>query len=540
MNAFQTQVDRESDGYRANRDDMLGLVVQLRRYEARAEALSEKRRDTFAQRGQLTPRERIARLLDPGMPFLELYNLANFLVEDANRETSVPGASMVCGIGFVSGVRCLVVADDSGINAGAVTPMSVPKILGAMDLALAHKLPFIHLVESAGANLLQYAVDTWAHGGGLYYRRALMSAAGLPTLSVLHGLSTAGGAYQPGLSDYVVGVKRNGMAALGGSALVRAATGEIADDRELGSSEMHASVSGLVEYLAEDDADALRIAREIMASLDWNRHCPPQSRTAVVPPLHDPDEIPGIAAVDYRKPYDVREVVARLVDGSEFLDFKPRYGGSTVCLQARVFGHACGIVGNNGPIDPAGATKAAQFMQLCDQSQMPLVFLNNTTGFMVGKEYERGGMIKHGSKMIQAVSNVRVPRIAFYIGASFGAGNYAMCGVGFKPDFLFAWPNAYTGVMGGEQAAGTMEHVARVAAKRRGIEPDEAALAKQRATVVAHFDRQSDAFYTSGRCLDHGVIDPRDTRRVLGFVLDTVWEGRHRHVQPNAFGVGRM
>lgn len=540
MNAFQTQVDRESDGYQANRDDMLGLVAQLRRYEARAEALSEKRRDTFAQRGQLTPRERIARLLDPGMPFLDLYNLANFLVEDANRETSVPGASMVCGIGFVSGVRCLVVADDSGINAGAVTPMSVPKILGAMDLALAHKLPFIHLVESAGANLLQYAVDTWAHGGGLYYRRALMSAAGLPTLSVLHGLSTAGGAYQPGLSDYVVGVKRNGMAALGGSALVRAATGEFADDRELGSSEMHASVSGLVEYLAEDDADALRIAREIMASLDWNRHCPPQSRTAVVPPLHDPDEIPGIAAVDYRKPYDVREVVARLVDGSEFLDFKPRYGGSTVCLQARVFGHACGIVGNNGPIDPAGATKAAQFMQLCDQSQMPLVFLNNTTGFMVGKEYERGGMIKHGSKMIQAVSNVRVPRIAFYIGASFGAGNYAMCGVGFKPDFLFAWPNAYTGVMGGEQAAGTMEHVARVAAKRRGIEPDEAALAKQRAAVVAHFDRQSDAFYTSGRCLDHGVIDPRDTRRVLGFVLDTVWEGRHRHVQPNAFGVGRM
>jgi len=540
MNAFQTQVDRQSDAYRTHRNDMLGLVEQLRRYEARAEALSEKRRDTFAQRGQLTPRERVVRLLDPGLPFLELYNLANFLVEDANRETSVPGASMVCGIGFVSGVRCLVVADDSGINAGAVTPMSVPKILGAMDIALAHKLPFIHLVESAGANLLQYAVDTWAHGGGLYYRRALMSAAGLPTLSVLHGLSTAGGAYQPGLSDYVVGVKRNGMAALGGSALVRAATGEVSDDRELGSSEMHASVSGLVEYLAEDDVDALRIAREIVASLDWNRHCPPQPGNAIVPPLHDPDEIPGIAAVDYRKPYDVREVIARLVDGSEFLDFKPRYGSSTVCVQTRVLGHACGLVGNNGPIDPDGATKAAQFMQLCDQSQMPLVFLNNTTGFMVGREYERGGMIKHGSKMIQAVSNVRVPRIAFYIGASFGAGNYAMCGVGFKPDFLFAWPNAYTGVMGGEQAAGTMEHVARVAAKRRGVEPDEAALAKQRAAVVAHFDRQSNAFYTSGRCLDHGVIDPRDTRRVLGFVLDTVWEGRHRRVQPNAFGVGRM
>jgi geranyl-CoA carboxylase beta subunit len=540
MNVFQTRIDRHAEGYGANQVEMLALVQRMRQYEARAEALSEKRRETFAQRGQLTPRERVVRLLDPGLPFLELYNLANFLVEDSNRETSVPGASMVCGIGFVSGVRCLVVADDSGINAGAVTPMSVPKILGAMDIALAHKLPFIHLVESAGANLLQYAVETWAHGGGLYYRRALMGAAGLPTISVLHGLSTAGGAYQPGLSDYVVGVKGNGMAALGGSALVRAATGEISDDRELGSSEMHATVSGLVEYLADDDAHGLRIAREIMASLDWNRHCPSVPRDEVRPPLYDTGEIAGIASVDYRKPYDVREVIARLTDGSEFLAFKPRYGVSTVCVQGRVFGHACGIVGNNGPIDPAGATKAAQFMQLCDQAQMPLVFLNNTTGFMVGREYERGGMIKHGSKMIQAVSNVRVPRISFYIGASFGAGNYAMCGAGFKPDFLFAWPNAYTGVMGGEQAAGTMEHVARVAAKRRGFEPDEAALAKQRAAVVAHFDRQSDAFYTSGRCLDHGVIDPRDTRRVLGFVLDTVWEGRHRTVQPNAFGVGRM
>ena len=459
MSAFRTTIDPRADGYLQNERDMLALVDQLRRYEARAVALSEKRRETFAQRRQLTPRERVARLLDPGLPFLELYNLANFLVEDPNRDTSVPGANMVCGIGFVSGVRCLVVADDSGINAGAVTPMSVPKIVGAMDIAIAHMLPFVHLVESAGANLLQYAVETWAHGGGLYYRRALMSAAGLPTVSVLHGLSTAGGAYQPGLSDYVVGVKGNGMAALGGSALVRAATGEIADDRELGSSEMHATVSGLVEYLAEDDAHGLRIAREVVAGLDWNRHCPPLPREEPPPPLHAAAEIAGIASVDYRKPYDVRELVARIVDGSEFLDFKPRYGVSTVCVQARVFGHACGIVGNNGPIDPAGATKAAQFMQLCDQSQMPLVFLNNTTGFMVGREYERAGMIKHGSKMIQAVSNVRVPRIAFYVGASFGAGNYAMCGIGFKPDFLFAWPNAYTGVMGGEQAAGTMEHV---------------------------------------------------------------------------------
>jgi geranyl-CoA carboxylase beta subunit len=540
MTVFQSKVDTRSDAFLGNRADMLALVERLRSYEARAEALSEKRRDRFEERSQLTPRERVTRLLDPGMPCVELYNLANFLVEDTNRETSVPGGSLICCIGFVSGVRCLVVADDSGINAGAVTPTSVPKVIGAIDIALKHKLPFIHLVESAGANLLQYAVETWAHGGGLYYRRALLSAAGIPTLSVLHGLSTAGGAYQPGLSDYVVGVKGNGMAALGGSALVRAATGEIADDKALGSSEMHASVSGLVEYLADDDAHGLYTAREIVRRLDWNKSCPPLPASHVKPPLYEPDEIAGVAPVDYRKPYDVREIIARLVDGSEFLDFKSRYGAATVCVQGSLFGHACGFIGNNGPLDPAGATKAAQFMQLCDQANMPLIFLNNTTGFMVGTEYERAGMIKHGSKMIQACSNVRVPRLSVYIGASFGAGNYAMCGVGYQPDFLFTWPNACTGVMGGEQAAGTMEHVARSAARRRGIEPDEIHLAKQRAAVVAHFERQSDAFYTSGRCLDHGMIDPRDTRRILGFALDTIWEGRHRQVQPNSFGVGRM
>jgi geranyl-CoA carboxylase beta subunit len=540
MTVFRSRVDPRGDAFAAHRAEMLALVDRLRAYEARAQALSEKRRDRFEERAQLTPRERVTRLLDPGMPCLELYNLANFLVEDPNRDTSVPGGSLITCIGFVSGVRCLVAADDSGINAGAVTPSSVPKILGALDIALRHKLPYIHLVESAGANLLQYEVETWAHGGGLYYRRALLSAAGIPTLSVLHGLSTAGGAYQPGLSDYVVGVKGNGMAALAGAALVRAATGEIADDRELGSSEMHASVSGLVEYLADDDAHGLLLAREVIGRLDWNRHCPPLPARDVRPPLFDPDEIAGVVPVDYRKPYDVREIVARIVDGSEFSDFKPRYGSATVCLQASIFGHACGLIGNNGPIDPAGAAKATQFMQLCDQADMPLVFLNNTTGFMVGTEYERSGMIKHGSKMIQAVSNVRVPRIALYVGASFGAGNYAMSGFGYRPDFLFAWPNASTGVMGGEQAAGTMELVARGAAKRRGVAPDEDQLARQRAAVVAHFDRQSDAFYTSGRCLDQGVIDPRDTRRVLGFALDTIWEGRHRSVRPNSFGVGRM
>ena len=540
MAVFASRIDPRSAGYEANREDLLALVEQLREIESRAATLSERRRPVFEKRGQLTPRERLARLLDPGMPFLELYNLANFLVDDADRTTSIPGGSILLGIGFVSGVRCLVMVDDSGISAGAMKKKSLDKALGGLKIALRQKLPFIHLVESAGANLMEYEVELWAAGGGMFHGLARLSAAGIPTITVLHGPSTAGGAYQPGMSDYVIGVKKNGMAALGGAALVYAATGEVATDEELGGAQMHATVSGLVEYLAEDDAEGIAMARDLVARLDWNRRCTAPAAEVVAEPLFDPDEIAGVVPVDYRKPYDVREVVARIVDGSDFVDFKPGYGPGTVCLQARVFGQACGIIGNNGPIDPNGAAKATQFFQLCDQAEQPIVFLNNTTGYMVGAEYERAGMIKHGSKMIQAVSNVRVPKISLYIGASFGAGNYGMAGYAYESDFLFAWPNAVTGVMGGEQAAGTMELVARNAARRRGQDVDEQQLAAQRQAIVAHFDRQSDAFYTSGRVLDQGVIDPRDTRRVLGFALETILEARHRTLQPNSFGVARV
>ncbi len=540
MAVFQSRLDPQSAAFLSNRADMLALVGELREIESRAAALSEKRRPVFEKRGQLTPRERLARLLDPGMPFLEIYNLANYLVDDTDPKTSIPGASTLVGIGFVSGVRCMVMVDDSGISAGAMKKKSLDKALGALRVAMRQKLPFIHLVESAGANLMEYEVELWAAGGGMFHGLARLSAAGIPTITVLHGPSTAGGAYQPGMSDYVIGVKKNGMAALAGAALVYAATGEVADEQELGGAQMHATVSGLVEYLADDDAHGIAMARDLVARLDWNRRCSVPQPAEISEPVYDPDEIAGVVPVDYRKPYDVREVVARFVDGSDFVDFKPGYGPGTVCLQARIFGQACGIIGNNGPIDPNGAAKATQFFQLCDQSDQPIVFLNNTTGYMVGTEYEQAGMIKHGSKMIQAVSNVRVPKISLYIGASFGAGNYGMSGYAYEPEFLFAWPNAVTGVMGGEQAAGTMELVARNAAKRRGHEVDEQQLAAQRQAIVAHFDRQSSAFYTSGRVLDQGVIDPRDTRRVLGFALETILEGRHRKLQPNSFGVARI
>jgi len=540
MAVFQSRVVRDSESFKANRRDMLALVTELREIESRAAALSERRRPVFEQRGQLTPRERLARLLDTGMPFLELYNLANFQVDDPDRKTSIPGASSLVGIGFVSGIRCMILVDDSGISAGAVKKKSLDKALGALKVALRQKLPFIHLVESAGANLMEYEVELWAAGGGMFHGLARLSATGIPTITVLHGPSTAGGAYQPGMSDYVIGVKKNGMAALAGAALVYAATGEVADEQELGGAQMHATVSGLVEYLAEDDAEGISIARDLVARLDWNHRCIAPPPKAFEEPALDPDEIAGVVPVDYRKPYDVREVVARFVDGSDFVDFKPGYGPGTVCLQARIFGQACGVIGNNGPIDPNGAAKATQFFQLCDQADQPIIFLNNTTGYMVGTAYEQAGMIKHGSKMIQSVSNIRVPKISLYIGASFGAGNYGMAGFAYEPEFLFSWPNAVTGVMGGEQAAGTMEVVARNAARRRGQDVDEQQLAAQRQAIVAHFDRQSDAFYTSGRVLDQGIIDPRDTRRVLGFVLETILESRHRTLQPNSFGVARI
>ena len=540
MAVYESKINTKSNKYLTNRAEMLALVQKLRDIESRSGELSERRRPRFEERGQLTPRERLSSLIDPNTEFVELYNMANYLVEDNNPETSIPGASMIVGIGFVNGIRSLVFVDDSGINAGASTSKSVEKALGCLNISLKQKLPFIHLVESAGANLMNYTVELWANGGGMFYGLARLSAAGIPTIAVLHGLSTAGGAYQPGMSDYVIGVKKNGMAALAGPALLRAATNEVANNEELGGSEMHATVSGLVEYLGDDDVHAIKITRDLIGRLDWNKNQDIQVKKEYNEPLYSADEIAGIVPLDYKKPYDVREVVARIVDSSDFIEFKPRYGFTTLCLQAEIQGQSCGIIGNNGPIDPNGATKAAQFFQLCDKSDIPLIFLNNVTGYMVGKKYEQAGMIKHGAKMIQAVSNVSVPKITLYIGASFGAGNYGMCGYAYEPDFIFSWPNAMTGVMGGKQAALTMRQVMIASAKRRKQNIDEEELNAKVKAITKHFDAQANAFYTSGRSLDQGIIDPRDTRKLLGFLLETCWEARNRTLKPNSFGIARM
>lgn len=540
FSAYASAINAGSEQFARNRREHLKLIEKMRGLLGRAQTLSEAAKPRFDKRRQLLPRERLARLIDPGSPFLEIGNMAGYLVDDDDEDRSVPGATQICGIAYVSGARCMIQVDDSGINAGAMTRTSTRKACRVMDITLQQKLPFIHLVESAGANLLEYEVEMWMAGGGIFARLARLSAAGLPVVTVLHGASAAGGAYMPGMSDYVVGVKGNGKAYLAGPALLKAATGEVADDAELGGAAMHASVTGLVEYLAEDDAHALQTCRELIDRLDWNRRCMRPLPRDFDEPAFASEELLGVVPVDYRQPYDAREVVARLVDGSSFMEFKPAYGATLICLQAAIHGIPVGIVCNNGPIDPDGATKAAQFIQLCDQSDTALLFVQNITGFMVGTQYEHAGMIKHGSKMIQAVTNARVPRLTLMIGASFGAGNYGMCGQGFDPDFAFSWPNIQIGVMGGAQAAKTMSEVYRAGAMRKGREVDEDMLTAQEARVIAHYDRQSDAFYTSGRLLDDGIIDPRDSRKVMAMALQTCWEARHRELRGNAFGVGRM
>ncbi len=515
----------------------LERLAQLRALAERAAAASARSLPQFEKRGQLLPRQRVALLLDAGSAWLPLMDLAGYLHDTKDAAKSVPGGGVIAGIGFVSGVRCMVVASDSGIEAGAIQPMGLEKILRLQDIALQNRLPFVHLVESAGANLMRYRVEGFVHGGALFRNLARLSAAGIPVVTIQHGSGTAGGAYMPGLSDVVVMVQGRSRAFLAGPPLLKAATGEIATEEELGGAEMHTSVSGLGEYLAGDDREAIGMARAVLAQMDWAR--PPAARIAA-DPLLSADDLLGLMGGDLRQPVDMREVIARLTDGSELLEFKARYGAATVCAQGRIAGHAVGFISNNGPIDVAGANKATHFIQWMCQLGQPIVYLQNTTGYMVGKDSEQGGMIKHGSKMIQAVTCATVPQLTIQCGASFGAGNYGMCGRGYAPRFLFSWPGAKTAVMGGEQAARTMQMVTEGALARKGIVPDAAEMQAQYERIVSMFEQQADVAHTSGLLLDDGVIDPRDTRAVLAFCLDTIAEGAARTLRPMQFGVARM
>ena len=520
----------------SRRAAMLARIELLRSLEARATQASAKSKPVFDKRGQLLPRDRIALLLDVGMPWLPLCGMAGWLQDTPDAARSVPGGGMIAGIGSVSGVRCMVVASDSGIDAGAIQAMGLDKILRVQEIALQNKLPFVHLVESAGANLMRYKVEGFVHGGALFRNLARLSAAGIPVITVQHGSGTAGGAYMPGLSDVVVMVRGRSRAFLAGPPLLKAATGEVASEEELGGAEMHTSVSGLGEYLAEDDRHALGIARQVVDQLGWGAPLP---QPAFEPPRFEADDLLGLMPAEVRQPVDMREVMLRLVDDSTLLEFKPDYGAQTLCVQARIEGRPVGIVSNNGPIDVNGANKATHFIQRCCQLGHAIVYLQNTTGYMVGRDSEQAGMIKHGSKMIQAITCASVPQITVQCGASYGAGNYGMCGRGFAPRFLFSWPNARTAVMGGEQAAQTMRIVAEAGAARKGVVPDAAVLDAQSAAIVEVFERQADVFCTSGLLLDDGVIDPRDTRAVLAMCLSLCADAEQRQLRAVQFGVAR-
>jgi geranyl-CoA carboxylase beta subunit len=536
MPLFDLRLDTASDAYAANRTHALALIEQWRAIEARTRAASRRAQPLFDKRGQLLPRERVARLLDPGVPFLELSTLAGWLRDVPDADRSIPGGGAIAGIGTIAGTRMMLVADDAGIDAGALQPMGLEKLQRALQIALDNRLPFVHLIESAGANLMNYRVEQFIHGGSLFYLLARLSAAGLPVIGVVHGSSTAGGAYMTGLSDRVIMVRGRARAFLAGPPLLKAATGEVATDEALGGADMHASVSGLADYVADDDAHALGLARELIGSFDWQ---PPAAWPDGPAPKFDADELLGLFGTNLKKPVEMRHVIARIVDASDFLEFKPEFGPATVCGHAAIAGMRVGIVTNNGPLDPAGSTKVTHFIQGCCQTGTPIVYLQNTTGFIVGTEAERAGMIKHGSKQIQALSNATVPQITIQCGASFGAGNYGMCGRGFGPRFVFSWPTARTAVMGPQQAAGTMEIVLREGAARKGAPLDEAKLAAMKAQIVDTFERQMHAFYTSGLLLDDGLIDPRDTRRVLALCLAVCDESARRDLQRLSFGVAR-
>jgi geranyl-CoA carboxylase beta subunit len=536
MPALGSQLNTSSAGFVANAQRMQERLTEVQALQALVVAESASKAQKFAARGQLLPRERVARLIDRGSDFLELSPLAGLGMHDDDGKKAVLGGGSITGIGVVAGKRVLISASDSAVKGGTVAPMGLKKALRAQELARDNRLPLIALVESGGANLM-YQADIFVDGGRSFANQARLSAAGIPQIAVVHGSSTAGGAYLPGLSDYVVLVRGRSSIYLAGPPLVKAAMGEDASDEELGGAQMHAEVTGLGEYLAENDAHALALTRELMDKLPWDKAPTP---TSFAQPLFATEELMGVVPADERQPYDVREVIARLVDASDFLEFKAPFAADTVCGHARIQGHTVGIIGNNGPIQPGGSTKAAQFIQLCDQSGTALVFLQNTTGYMVGKAAEQAGAIKHGSKMIQAVANARVPKFTVVLGGSFGAGNYGMCGRGFDPRFIFAWPSARTAVMGGAQAAKVMDILNRAKLERLGLPANDEALNAMSDALRKRLDAESTALFGTARLWDDGIIDPRDTRRLLGLCLSIAQEAAARQPHANTFGVARF
>lgn len=536
MEVFRSKVNKNSEEFKQNYADMNGLVLQLQlNLKQSLYQGKEKHIKRHINEGRLLARQRVELLLDEDSPFLEICALAGI-----GQEQSATGASLICGIGLVSGVECMITSNVYTIKGGSLNEASLFRGGRASEIARENRLPTVSLIQSAGADLSQQE-KVFHRGGGGFRETAQRSKLGIPTIAVVFGSSTAGGAYSPGMSDYVIMVKNHAKVFLGGPPLVKMATGEIVDDESLGGATMHSKVSGVSDYLAVNEYDGLLKARQVVAGLQYSKMTPlPEAhlRGDIEEPYYDPDELLGIVSADIRVPFDAREVIARLVDGSRMQEFKPDYGSSMVTCFARIHGLPVGIIANNGVIFSAEANKGTQFIQLCNQKDTPLLFLQNITGFMVGKKYEQGGIIKHGSQFINAVSNSGVPAITVVMGASYGAGNYAMCGRAYKPRFLFSWPNSKCSVMGPDQLSGVLDIILREAAERAGRSVDEDMAKAQKDMLHAMVTKTSDVYYTSSRCIDDGVIDPRDTRSVLGFCLSVIHTQDVRGA--NLYGVSRM
>lgn len=537
MAEIKSKLDTHSPEFHKNVHVMVTAIEEFRAIERRVIQAAEAKAPRYVERGFVSPRDRLTMLLDHGAEFLELSTLCGYQ-QEGDKDGSAAGGSCIAGVGYIDGVRCMVMVDDFLTKGGSITPLGGQKRLRMLEIADENKLPFVVLAQSGGGNLSMLG-DFFGYSGAGFARQARLSAAGIPQVTVVHGSATAGGAYQPGLSDYVVMIRGQSTVYLAGPPLLKAATGEIATDEEIGGARMHAQIAGTADYLAKDDADGIRIAREIVAKLGWNDDRPETGQAEYEEPRYSGDEILGIVPENPKYAYDVREIIARIADASDFLDFKREYDRGTVCGHASFFGQRCGIIGNNGPITAQGAAKAGQFIQLCEQSKTPLLFLHNTTGFMVGTRAEQDGIIKHGSKLIQAVTNSTVPKISIVVGGSFGAGNYAMCGRGIGPRFMFAWPRSIVSVMGPAQAGSVMRTVAEAKMARTG-NVDVVKLDALEQETVSTMEKKSRALANTARLWDDGIIDPRDTRKIVGFVLDVCREADHRVVQANTFGIARF
>ena len=539
MSVLASRLDPRADDFRRNAEAMRGLVADLRgTVERIALGGPEAARQKHLARGKLLPRERVNALIDPGSAFLELSQLAAYGMYGGGTPFEVPAASLITGIGRVNGIECMIVANDATVKGGTYYPMTVKKHLRAQEIAGENRLPCIYLVDSGGAFLpMQDEVfPDRDHFGRIFYNQANLSAAGIPQIAAVMGSCTAGGAYVPAMSDESIIVKAQGTIFLGGPPLVKATTGEVVSAEDLGGADVHTRVSGVADHHAENDAHALAIARRIVGNLNWRKQPPLQLREPREP-LHAAEELYGVIPSDTKKPFDVREIIARLVDGSDFDEFKARYGSTLVCGFARLWGYPLGIVANNGILFSESSLKAAHFVELCAQRGIPLLFLQNITGFMVGRKYENGGIARDGAKMVAAVACAKVPKFTVVIGGSFGAGNYGMCGRAYSPRFLWMWPNARISVMGGEQAAAVLATVRRdglEAAGKTWSAEEEAAF---KAPIRARYESQGHPYYASARLWDDGVIDPADTRRVVGLGLSAALNAA---AETTRFGIFRM